>query len=109
MPRIFAPIPDRKRQNAAISGSFAAPFITVVPFALTAVPHSKFGEALTLLIRQDMPDKDRLQCEIAQVLPKYQQPKYILFVDGIPLTETGKISRAECKRIALRELKIETE
>ena len=78
-----------------------------VPFALTAVPHSKFGEALTLLIRQDMPDKDRLQCEIAQVLPKYQQPKYILFVDGIPLTETGKISRAECKRVALQKLKIE--
>ena len=54
-----------------------------------------------------MPDKDRLQCEIAQVLPKYQQPKYILFVDGIPLTETGKISRAECKRVALQKLKIE--
>lgn len=80
-----------------------------VPFALTSVPHPKFGEALTLLVRQDVPDKDRLQTEINQRLPKYQQPKYILFVDGIPLTETGKISRAECKRIALRELKIETE
>ena len=78
-----------------------------VPFALTSVPHPKFGEALTLLIRQDMPDKDRLQREITQVLPKYQQPKYILFVDGIPLTETGKISRAECKRVALQKLKIE--
>lgn len=79
--------------------------IISVNFALTAVPHPKFGEALVLLVEKDK-DKtiglDELAEEIKSVLPKYQQPKQILWIDALPLTQTGKISRAECRELAKR-------
>lgn len=79
--------------------------IISVNFALTSVPHPKFGEALTLLLEEGDKNTEELQEtvlqeKIRQLLPKYQQPKYILKVKAIPQTETGKISRAECRKLA---------
>lgn len=70
-------------------------------FALTAVPHPKFGEALVLLVEgADEDDGNRLRETIGRHLPPYHVPKHILAVDRIPQTGTGKISRAECRRLA---------
>lgn len=70
-------------------------------FALTAVPHPKFGEALVLLVEGAGEDEDdRLRERMERHLPPYHVPKHILAVDRIPLTGTGKISRAECRRLA---------
>ena len=73
-------------------------------FAITAVPDPKFGEAVVLLINSNH--------EISEVrnllhgnLPKYQQPKFIIPVKNIPHTETGKINRAECRRLASESIK----
>lgn len=70
-----------------------------VNFALTAVPHPKFGEAVVLLVEAGEPPRGLAEI-LRQLLPKYQQPKYILAVARIPQTGSGKISRAECRRLA---------
>lgn len=73
-----------------------------VKFAITSVPHPKFGEAIVLLIE----DKEKkvepagLQSRIDSVLPKYQRPKYIIEVETLPLTGSGKIDRKTCRALA---------
>lgn len=74
--------------------------IISVNFAITAVPHPKFGEAIVLLI-ENKSVPQQLQTQIELKLPKYQQPKYIFAVDTIPLTGSGKISRAVCRELAM--------
>ena len=70
-----------------------------VRFALTSVPHPKFGEALVLLHEGDALPQE-VVARMQALLPKYQQPKYIFAVDAIPQTGTGKISRAACRELA---------
>lgn len=71
-------------------------------FAITSVPHPKFGEAIVLLIE----DKEKkvepagLESRIDNVLPKYQRPKYIIEVETLPLTGSGKIDRKACRALA---------
>ncbi len=68
------------------------------PFAVTSVPDPRLGEAVVLLVqgepRQELPAKS------TEHLPKYGRPKKIIEVDKIPQTGSGKIDRAECKRLA---------
>lgn len=72
-------------------------------FALTSVPDPKFGEAIVLLVERDpLLDVEQLRVRLHGVLPRFEQPKHILMVDKIPLTETGKIARAECRKLAKR-------
>lgn len=71
-----------------------------VNFALTSVPHPKFGEAAVLLVEGPETLAASLRETIGRKLPKYRQPKYILAVDRIPHTGNSKISRAECRRLA---------
>jgi len=65
-------------------------------FAITSVPHPKFGEAVVLLIAQDLTVSSG---EINTLLPAFQRPKYILKTDAIPLTPTGKIDRKACRKL----------
>lgn len=73
--------------------------IISVNFAITAVPHPQFGEAIVLLI-EDRSAPQQLQTQIERKLPKYQQPKYIFAVDTLPLTGSGKTDRAACRGLA---------
>lgn len=75
-------------------------------FALTSVPHPKFGEALVLLLEGNSPDKAIAE-KIRHKLPRYHCPKYILHVDAIPETGTGKINRAASRELARRKLATE--
>lgn len=70
-------------------------------YVITSVPDSKFGEKVVMLIEKKGELKS-LKEQIKQVLPKYQCPKLIFSVEYIPTTETGKISRAECRKLAER-------
>ena len=74
--------------------------VIYVNFALTAVPHPKFGEALVLLVEKGEINLDSLNDAIQKTLPKLQQPKQICLVDSIPTTETGKINRKGCRELA---------
>lgn len=72
-----------------------------VPFVITATPHPKFGEAVTLLAEADGHVTARtLQALCKAVLPAYWMPKCCLLVSRLPQTETGKPDRAAAKRLA---------
>lgn len=68
-------------------------------FAITSLPHPKLGEALVLLIGPEA-DPDRTREAVAGYLPRVRQPLYILVVEAIPLTGSGKTDRAAVKKLA---------
>ena len=93
-------------------------------FAITSVPDPKFGEAMILLITTgndrfpskktassligeqslSLPENNlfsELEEMIFGILPKYQRPKHILRIESIPLTGSGKIDRAACRKLAM--------
>lgn len=70
------------------------------PFAIAKRSDEKFGEipilvveAATILPSEYAEKKERLTALCKFLLPKYSQPKDILFIPHLPLTETGKICR----------------
>lgn len=73
--------------------------IISVTFAITAVAHPKFGEAIVLLVEKPT-DTECLKAKISTLLPNYQQPKYIREADKIPLTGSGKTDRIACRKLA---------
>ena len=74
------------------------PFIPV-PFAVTAVPDPRLGQALTLLIA-GKPDIKELENKLQAVLETYDRPKHIFITELIPQTENGKIDRTGCRILA---------
>ncbi len=94
-------------------------------FAITSVPDPKFGEIVVLLVAigyghypyQDnasiltgtdplsLPGQrlypDSLE-KALETIPKYQRPKRVLQVEAIPLTGSGKIDRAACRKLAIQ-------
>ena len=72
------------------------PHLTV-GFLITKCRDIKFGECVVLLTEGDV-EVSRRVCQ--EKLPKHWQPRHYLHVDSIPMTETGKPSRAEAERIA---------
>lgn len=68
-------------------------------FQLTAVPHEKYGEALTLLT--DQPAALQEVREICQhALGSHERPKFYYAVSRLPLTGSGKPARAEARKMA---------
>lgn len=68
------------------------------PYIITRARDEKFGEVIVLLIEGTSDDAQQI-CH--RVLPKYWQPRRIITVPHIPLTETGKPARAEAERLAI--------
>jgi len=67
-------------------------------FAVTSIPHPKFGEAVVLLIQKEQSITTE---QINSLLPAFQRPKNILETETIPLTQTGKIDRQACRELAI--------
>lgn len=77
--------------------------IISVNFAITAIPDTKFGEAIVLILeKKALSEEEKKQIE--QVVPKFQQPKRIVVADAVPLTGSGKIDRKACRALAARLL-----
>lgn len=70
------------------------------PYVLSSRKDTRLGEALTLLIQSEPYDTTDLINKMKTVLTAYENPKNIFFTDHIPMTETKKIRRAECKELA---------
>lgn len=68
-----------------------------VAFLITRANDEKFGEAVVLLTEGPV---DEAAAVCRRVLPKFWQPRRILQVPRIPMTETGKPARAEAERLA---------
>ena len=73
------------------------------PYIITRAKDEKFGEIVVLLIEDGgwkvKGGRCRVKAICQQVLPKYWQPRQIIAVSHIPMTETGKPARAEAERL----------
>lgn len=66
---------------------------SIVPFAITAVPDPRLGEAIVLAYVGE--NYEKAVKEICQArLTRYQQPKHFICIPEIPMTDTGKVARA---------------
>ena len=63
----------------------------IAPFMITKAPDTKLGEQVVLLTEST--DIPALQTLCRNILPRYWQPRRILYVDRLPMTETGKPAR----------------
>ncbi len=63
--------------------------------AVIAVPHPKWDERPVLIIVPSVEDPDLggIRAHLAEHLAKWQLPDDILFVEDLPLTATGKVSK----------------
>lgn len=76
-----------------------------VPLQITSLPHDSLGEAVTLLYEGEVNDSEALKELCRTLLDKYEVPRYVICVEKLPLTETGKPARAEAKMIAKKLFK----
>lgn len=77
--------------------------IISVPFALTAIPDERLGEALVLLIQaSEEINISQLERDIKQRLPRYHHPRKIMTIEHLPLAGNGKIDRKTCKAWAMQ-------
>jgi fatty-acyl-CoA synthase len=64
--------------------------------AVIAVPHPKWDERPLLVVQKAKgaePDPEALRAHVGQHLAKWQVPDDVVFVDELPLTATGKVSK----------------
>jgi fatty-acyl-CoA synthase len=63
--------------------------------AVIAVPHPKWDErpVLVAVPAVEQPDMDAIRAHLAAHLAKWQLPDDIIFVEDLPLTATGKVSK----------------
>lgn len=71
---------------------------TDIPLMITKRPDEKFGETVVLLAECN--DMEPLKALCHKWLSKYELPHNYIYVERLPLTETGKPARAEALRIA---------
>ena len=72
-----------------------------IPYIITRAKDERLGEMVVLLTEGGNPDEVKAVCEI--VLPKYWQPRRVIIVDHLPMTETGKPARAEAEKLARQQ------
>ncbi|WP_346908707.1 long-chain-fatty-acid--CoA ligase [uncultured Roseibium sp.] len=70
--------------------------------AVIAVPHPKWDERPLLIVvpaEGATPDKEEILAHLAKGLAKWQVPDDVIFVDTLPLTATGKVSKLTLRQI----------
>ncbi len=74
------------------------------------VPDRKFGEqvmaAIILKKGQEM-SEDEVRDFCRDKIANYKIPKYVKFVDGYPMTASGKIQKFKMREMAIKELQLE--
>ena len=69
-----------------------------MPFMITKIPDARLGQQMVLLTEDA--DRGKTETVCRQVLPRYWQPRQIIYTEKLPLTETGKPARAAAERLA---------
>ena len=100
-----------RKDNVIISGGIKIqieeverilkPFISE-PFLITKRKDEKFGEVVVLLTESNDLEKVKEACQ--QNLPQYWKPRDFIFVEKLPMTETGKPARKKAAEIAALKL-----
>lgn len=68
-------------------------------FVVSSLPDEKLGESLVLVIEGKPFDTSRLLNLIGQILPPFERPRQVFFMNQFPETASGKIKRAEIKQL----------
>ncbi len=68
-------------------------------FIISSFPDEKLGEKLVLIIEGKPFNTDYLEQKIATILPPFEQPKTIVFLDQFQKTTSGKVIRKEVKKL----------
>jgi acyl-CoA synthetase (AMP-forming)/AMP-acid ligase II len=69
--------------------------------AVIAVPHERWGERpLLVMVRREgfQMSPDNIMAGLARRLAKWQLPDAIIFVDRLPMTPTGKVSKLKLRK-----------
>jgi fatty-acyl-CoA synthase len=78
----------------------------VAACALVGVPDERWGEVgLLYAVRREGADltEDQLVADLRAQLARYKVPRYVRFVDALPMTAVGKIRRAALREYARQE------
>lgn len=76
-----------------------------IPILITAIPHAKLGEAITLIYEGSSTNEATIKKYCQEQLTRYEQPRHYICVPQLPRTKNGKPARKEAKRIALESIK----
>ncbi len=68
-------------------------------FIISTLPDEKLGEKLVLVIESEPIDIETINKKIAELLPPYERPRAIYFIEKFPETPNGKLKRHEIARI----------
>lgn len=71
------------------------------PYLITRAKDERLGQQVVLMVERG--DAAEAMSVCRQVLPKYWQPRRIVVVDRLPLTQTGKPARAEAEKLVADE------
>ena len=83
-------------ENAAVGHS------DVAEAAAIGIPHPKWDERPVLVVVTNdgkNADKDSIISHVSERVAKWQKPDDVIFVDEIPHTATGKISKLELRKL----------
>ena len=69
-----------------------------MPFMITKIPDTRLGQQMVLLTEDA--DRGKTEKVCRQVLPRYWQPRQVIYTEKLPLTETGKPARAAAEKLA---------
>lgn len=67
-------------------------------FVISSLPDKMLGEKLVLVIEGKHAPAERIQQKIKDLLPPFEQPKSIVFLETFPETDTGKLNRNKIKQ-----------
>lgn len=85
----YFPATIEKKLETVISGRFV----------ISSLPDEKLGEKLALVIEGQQTDIEPTNQTSKKLLPPFERPKVIFFLEKFPDTSTGKIKRNEIKSL----------
>jgi len=68
-------------------------------FVISSSPDEKLGEKLVLVIEGEPSPSENLMSELKLSMPTFELPKSIIYLPNFPETSSGKIQRAEIKKL----------
>ena len=83
----YFPETIEKKLETAITGRFV----------ISSFPDEMLGEKLALVIEGQQTDIEPINQTLKKLLPRFERPKAILFLEKFPETSTGKLKRNEIK------------
>jgi len=69
------------------------------PFVISGVPDEKLGEKLVLVIEGEPFDTHDLEQKLSIILPPFELPRSIVFLNKLQITTSGKWRRDEIKKL----------